>query len=204
VDLSQNVILEIIKTALSGVTMIFGWIAGQRIVAYWDMKKKRQDVDLALAAQFQRLYGDFKQISRLWRSVTYEGKRNREVAFPEHFAADLLMKATAAEGSVESIIIKLATERTLTAEDIETLGLFRQAYQRLREAVRDGKDLNWTHGKPEYHLYDDLAAQVCGLISQGNRSSDTLEKITAVRPERWDRKVDEFRSRAKIAAAQGN
>ena len=203
-DLSQNVILEIIKTALSGVTMIFGWIAGQRIVAYWDMKKKRQDVDLALAAQFQHLYGDFKQISRLWRSVRYAGKRNEEVDFPEHFAADLLVKATAAEGSVEAIIIKLATERTLTEKDIETLGLFRQAYQRLRESVRDGEDLNWTHGEPEYHLYNDLAAQVCGLISGGNRSSDTLERITAVRPERWKEEVEKRRPSARIASAQGS
>jgi hypothetical protein len=73
-DFGTSVKLEFVKTLLSGFTLLLGWFVGQRIVAYWDLKEKRQEVDLALATQFQHLYGDFKQISRLWRSSSSTAK----------------------------------------------------------------------------------------------------------------------------------
>ena len=37
---SDNVWLEVIKTGLSLLLLAIGWFIGQRIVAYWDIKKK--------------------------------------------------------------------------------------------------------------------------------------------------------------------
>jgi hypothetical protein len=134
-QLADYIQLEIIKTGLACLLLILGWIFGQRVIAYWDIKKKRQELDIATAMQFHKLYGEFKEVSRLWRAFTFVGQRDKEIIFPESFVMELLRRATAAEGNVEGIIVKLASERVLLLEDLKTLGLFRQAYQKLREAV---------------------------------------------------------------------
>ena len=161
----DSVQLEMIKTGLTCLTLGLGWFVGQRIIAYWDMRKKRQELDIASATQFHQLYGEFKEVSRLWRVFSFTGDRSKKLALPEDMPLELLRRATAAEGNVEAIIVKLATERVLKEEDIKTLGLFRQAYQKLREAIRNGEPLEWIYGTPEYTLYNDLASKVACIIS---------------------------------------
>jgi hypothetical protein len=190
--------LEVIKTGLVCLTLGFGWFVGQRIISYWDIKKKRQELDIATAREFHRLYGEFKEVSRLWRGFCFTGKK---VAYPQTLPMELLRRAAAAEGGIEAIIVKLATERILETEDIKTLGLFRQAYQKLREAIRDDKCLEWTHGTPEYELYNDLASKsACIIVSNGTRrrsqpaeSSAVLKEITDIRPGAWEDQLQRIR-----------
>jgi hypothetical protein len=128
------------------------------------VRKKHQELDIETAMQFHKLYGEFKEVSRLWRVFSFTGQRVTNIIFPDTTPWDLLKRATAAEGVVEAIIVKLASERVLAEEDIKTLGLFRQAYQKLREAIRDGASLKWTYGTPEYTFYNDLASKAAYII----------------------------------------
>src|SRR5262245_31485222 len=50
---------------------------------------------------------------------------------------DLLDRACTCEGNLESILVRLASERPLESDDIEVLGCFRQLYQKLRQCIRD-------------------------------------------------------------------
>ena len=194
----NNVTLEAIKTLLSCVTLGFGWFVGQRIINHWDVKKKRQELDIETAMQFHKLYGEFKEVSRLWRVFSFTGQRATKLIFPGTTPLDLLKRAAAAEGGVETIIVKLATERVLNVEDIKTLGLFRQAYQKLREAIRDGAPLEWTHNTPEYTLYNNLASKAACIISSNktrkhpktDEAPKILEKITAFQSKQWQEELE--------------
>ena len=186
----DNVKLEMIKTALACFTLGLGWFVGQRIITYWDIKKKRQELDIEIARQFHKLYGEFKELSRLWRAFAYTGERTHPLDFPEATRVDLLKRATASEGGVEAIVVKLATERDLTDDDIKTLGLFRQVYQQLRKAIRNGEFLESTYGTSTYTLFNDLASKMTCIISSNKtkmchtaEAPDIMRKITAIRSE---------------------
>ena len=201
-EFSDYAELELLKTGLACLTLAFGWFVGQRIVNFWDLKKKRQELDIATATQFHRLYGEFKEMSRLWNVFRYTEAPRTKIAFPDTFRLELLKRAAAAEGGVEAIVVKLSAERFLTTEDIRTLGLFRQGYQRLREAIRDDKDLGWTHRSREFKLLNDLASKTACIISsttpknhpKPHEASTMLQNVTAVRMEDWEAELPRFGS----------
>ncbi len=184
----DSVKLEVIKTALACVTLGFGWYVGQRIIAYWDLRKKRQELDIALAREFHKLYGEFKEVSRLWRAFTFTGDRTQPLVFPDATRVELLKRATASEGALEAMVVKLATERELTADDVSVLGSFRQIYQQLRRVIRDGGVLHFYYGTPDYTTFNDLASQIACIISSNrtrmcpkSEAPGILRQITAVR-----------------------
>jgi hypothetical protein len=90
----------------------------------------------------------------------------------------LLERAAAAEASMETMMVKLASERVLSATDLATLGQFRQAFQRLREVIREGEKLDWFSSEhPEYLAFKKLAIGVSRLVSAVDVSSlPTMEK----------------------------
>jgi hypothetical protein len=191
--------LEVIKTALALIVVAVGWLVGQRIITYWDLKKKRQEFDISTANEFHKLYGEFKEVSRLWRSFHFTG--GKTVPFPEGTRLELLKRATASEGGIEAIIVKLSTERKLGADDIRTLGLFRQAFQKLREAIRDDQDFLWTSGTLEYQMFNDLASRTACIISTNkprgtgrrsksrNNPAEVLRRITSVTAIDWENEL---------------
>lgn len=194
VSLGDSVQLELIKTGFGCLLLALGWFVGQRIIAFWDIRKKRQEIDFETAKQFHQLYGEFKEVSRLWRTFCFTGERSRRLEFPPHFHFELLRRATAAEGGVEGIIVKLATERLLTPDDIRNLGLFRQAYQQLRQAIRDGSELDWINKTAAYDLYNELATATSSIVFSNKRptklpgydeASLHLKSITSIRLEDW-------------------
>lgn len=197
----NEVLLELIKTLLSGAIVGMGWFVGQRMVAYWDERKKQQELDLTAAREFHSLYGEFKDVSRLWRIVKYEGPDKKSLSSDTR--SDLLRRASSAEGRIESMIVKLSSERVLTDEEIAALGLFRQAYQQLRMAIRDDRPFEWIYESPEYHLYNALATRVARVIAattvtrQDNTDGaiDTLSRVTAIRPNAWTKELERFKLR---------
>jgi len=108
-----------------------------------------------------------------------------------------MRRAATAEGKIESLIVKLATERELTPDEIRTLGLFRQAYQRLREAIRNGDRFDWTRNSRKYLLYNQLSSRVAHMIDGENtrrqtsstKAGEQLHQIAAMAPEAWDEVV---------------
>jgi hypothetical protein len=166
-SIKVQILIELVKAGFSLLLLIITWGIGQRIIASWDIRKKRQELDIASASQFQQLYGEFKEVGKLWR--IYIKNKDVELTFPEHTRWELLKRATSAESEIEAIIVKLATERSLSKSEIKELGLFRQAYQQLREAIRDNKPLGLGSYGPEYTFFNNLASNVACMISSGQR-----------------------------------
>jgi hypothetical protein len=44
---------------------------------------------------------------------------------------------------MEAILMKVALERRLTVRQVDSLGLFRQGYQHLRQSIRDMRPVEW-------------------------------------------------------------
>jgi len=68
---STSVIAEIlIPLATAVVTLAGGWFVTTRVADHLDQIKKRREMDLAAAADFQRLYGDFFSVWKAWDSIS--------------------------------------------------------------------------------------------------------------------------------------
>lgn len=232
--MGEKIFLEVFKAALSSILLIVTWLLGQRIIAYWDDRKKRNEMDIAAGHRFFELYGEFKAINRLWNIFCnnthpklMEGNRakgDKVITIPEanEVRWELLKRAAAAESGVESLVLKLAAERELSEERLETLGLFRQAYQKLREAIRVDKQLGWGRGCPQYQLFNDLAAEFAQMLSLDatrrlkvissdagaehpslQRGRENMKTITSFDVEKFERHVGSASAKVQAGASAG-
>ena len=119
------------------VTLLTAWAIGHRLAARWSLWQKHREQTLAATSEFYRLYGEFFAVWKLWnnsvRQSTAVGQDDRRW--------NLLERAAAAEASMETIMLKLASERILSEADLATLGRFRQAFQYLRDVIRQREEL---------------------------------------------------------------
>jgi len=141
-------------------------------------------------APFHELYGEFYGIWKLERSS--DRSNTGEVVQSEETRADLLTRACTVEGQLESTLVRLACERTLTTADIETLGRFRQLFQRLRESISAGRHVPWwSSNDPEYVAFKTLSTQVAALIVRDSKrptpaaAAAALQEITS---NKWETK----------------
>jgi hypothetical protein len=220
----SKVLLEAIKTVFSLILLVIGWLGGQSIIEYWDYRKKRNEIDIASAQRFFELYGEFKAIIRLWRVMHYNthppgglvGMNSIPIPQPEVTRWELLKRAAAAESGVESLILKLTAERMLKENEMRTLGLFRQAYQRLRESIREDRLLHWTYQSKEYVLFNNLAMGFARMISVDKaprlemirfdespehptpeKARQHLQIVTSYRSEHFEQRLDKVKSAEK-------
>jgi hypothetical protein len=65
-----------------------------------------------------------------------------------------LAASTEVEGHLESLLVKVTSERRLLEDDLVKLGCFREAYQSLRECIRQNEPLPWySRSQPESESY---------------------------------------------------
>jgi hypothetical protein len=161
--------IEVIKAGFGLLLLVVTWVLGQRIIAFWDKRKKQQELDIAISTQFQQLFGEFKEISKLWE-VFYRQRnqnRNKSLDLPAQTRGALLERATTAESKLEAILVKLATEWPLSQAETEYLGLFRQGFQQLRESIRADSPPTFEYKvNPEYHLFNELVCEVANIVSE--------------------------------------
>ena len=84
----------------------------------------------------------------------------------------LLQRAAEAEAELESLLVKVATERRLTYAQMLRVGRFRQGYQRLRESIEQDVALRWWIRGPDenvgpYVAFKALAAEFASLLDGG-------------------------------------
>ena len=185
--------MEILKFAL---TLISSWSnftsnMGSRSIylAKWSIRQKRRELQLSAANTFDRLYGEFFKIWKLWKNYKKEGIDCKEVS-----QWDLLAMTCTAEAGMEAILVKIASEFILTDEDIITLGRFRQAYQSLREHIRENKEFTWNHPyHPQYMQFKKMGAYIATLLSEFSTAKDpsreeaiyNLQRITSTKFKYW-------------------
>ncbi|MEU9887911.1 hypothetical protein [Sphaerisporangium sp. NPDC051011] len=208
--LGQQLWAESIKAIPSLVvallTLAVGWVVGNRLTAKWDERKKRRELDLQALGAFYAAYGKFTAIWRLW-----DGGRS-EPPSGEDFRREVLEQAARVEGELESLLVRITAERTLSDRDCTLLGCFRQGFQSLRRSITAERRLRsrirhprthqlveiwWdSSDSPPYLAFKALSGHVADLLSKDLApaakplaSFEALAKITA---NGWERTwVDE-------------
>jgi hypothetical protein len=193
-------------------------LVGQRIITYWDKVKKRQELDLATSKEFHKIYGEFKELTKLWVVLyrkthfdQYKSLAFPEESFPEEVRWELLRRAAAAESELESVLIKLATERSLSYKDLYALGIFRQGYEQVRHSIRDGSNPTFGYSwDPRYPVFDEVACRVAYIISEDKRpwksppkkAKLNLQRIKQVGPKGLDKALSDGWENAANAAEE--
>ena len=215
--LQDELLKAFLNIIVSGITLGFTWLVGQQLTNYWAIQQKRKELELSAVHDFYKLYGEFFAIWKLW---SYCIKQSNSHTLDEETRWKLLERASAAEGALEAIFVKLSSEREmsksdnetkgkwkwfrqghrawksaikLSQSDIETLGEFRQAYQTLRQAIKNNVVLDWEGSDdPKYLLFKQLASRTACIIvpdNSINRQNETLIEITGNRWQaRWENK----------------
>lgn len=156
-DIAQDLARGGINLAVALAALGAGWLVGQRLTYQWNLRQKRRESDLATAADLQRLYGDFFAVWKQWNPAAG--------GTDEAYRRDLLRRAAEGEGLLERVLVKLATERRLSAADREALGQFRHAYKQLRYAINQNRKLGWHFDDhPEYLAFKRLGAAVTLIV----------------------------------------
>ncbi len=172
-------------TLASLLTVLLGWFVGQRLSFAWNVRQKRRELQLAATQQFYAAYGEFFVVWKLWNRLDRD-----EPAFQER-RWELHKRAAAAESIVEGLLVKLSSELCLTEDQICHLGCFRQAFQLLREVIREDQILPWTSSEQaEYKRFKELAVKMAGLLAsdwpkQGPNHEQAASQLLHITSNRW-------------------
>lgn len=210
--MSETVQLELLKGAIGLVTPVLTavllYFVGRYLTDRYSEQKKRaelallqvtqsaqkqRELQLVAAARFYELYGEFFAVWKQWSAFKAGKLVPRD---PEAFRVGLFERACAGEGNMEAVLVRIASEFRVEPVDIETLGRFRQAYQTLREALRENHELGWNDPEhPQYAAFKRLACLVASLLGRHTlkelptpeEAAAVLKKITDVTFEggRW-------------------
>ena len=191
--------LELFKSILSlivaALSLSATWFIGQRLTAYWNLRQKRNELNLASLQAFHALYGEFKEVVKIWRLAKRPLKQPVEIPHDERWK--LLTRACAIESKSEALVLRLTTERFLSSEESATIGLFRQAIQTLRQSIRDNTDCPLGSRRAEYRLMNHLAPQVAAIVSAdlpkqapcAQRAQSQLAMVVDITSSRWQQEV---------------
>jgi hypothetical protein len=153
------------------LTLSGGWLITTRVADHWDRVKKRRELDLAAAQEFQSLYGEIIATWKTWNALNGGYTAQFPVDPREKWAC--LERATAAEGRIEALISKVAAERDLSPADIAVLGGIRQSFKQLRRLIRSDSAVQWRSDKTrEYAALKGWAAATSVLLATSDRKRD--------------------------------
>ncbi|MEU6711041.1 hypothetical protein ABZ897_06130 [Nonomuraea sp. NPDC046802] len=93
------------------ITLSLGWLVGLRLTARWDERKKRRELDLLALGAFYEAYGQFCAIWKSWDGAPDSLRQD------DPFQTEMLRRAVEAEGKVESLLVRLASERSLSQQE---------------------------------------------------------------------------------------
>jgi hypothetical protein len=192
-QLSELLVEECVKAiptlAIALLTLLLGWFVGSRISSHWTLRQRRKELDLEAARNLHSLYGEFFAVWKLWN---YYIRDIGPDVFPEASRWELLDRACTAEAGVESMFVRLASERKLSSSEIEVLGKFRQAYQQLRETIRSNKALKWDwHDHPHYRAFKQLGPKVAFIVLSDNYqkpedASGCVQALKEITDNKWE------------------
>ena len=174
--------------------LLIARLFGNALTVKWNIRQKRRELQLSAAHQFYDLYGEFFAVWKLWSYSRGAGNVKGDVhgedqLTPEHMRWDLYQRVCKADGQVEAMLVKVASERvfeTYAKEDseIETLCKFREAYKTLRLVIRDSEFLDWPHpSDPPYQAFKCVAAHVACLLNSGDVKRKGLTRKLHYQPE---------------------
>jgi hypothetical protein len=82
------------------------------------------------------------------------------------------------EGNMEAVLTRIAAEKKLSPEEIDSLGKFRQGFQCVREYVSKDAQFNWSYDfHPEYASLKIHASSVSDIILFSKARSGTTKSL---------------------------
>ena len=146
------------------VTTVFGGVIIGILSSAWTRSQKRKEFDLATLEQFQRLYGEFFALYHLWDDFK-QNKFAKIERTPDIFVKEIIQRAYSIEGNMEAVLTRIAAEKELSSSDIDSLGKFRQGFQRIRKHVSKDVRFGWDSDfHPEYASLKIHASRVSDII----------------------------------------
>jgi hypothetical protein len=143
------------------------WLVGTQVAFRWDDVKRRRELDLAALNDFYKCYGAFVRTWRIWNTH----KRHSCHAKSDEIKWNCLEQASSIESDLERLLVKIVSERKLEDRDRLLLGCVREAFQCLRENIREDRALRWYSRSPssgkefrEYQAFKALAAYMGVLL----------------------------------------
>jgi hypothetical protein len=189
-------LMDALHLLLPFAILLAAWMLGRSLIGNWTCKQKKRDLDLDLSRKFHTAYEDFFAIWKLWNHQREQGDNN----LPDHgefepqevSRAELLHTVGNAEGSIEAILVTLASTRDLSQAEVELLGRFHQAFGTLRDAISKNKQLAWNDPEhAEYLAFKRLASGVVMLIHGSNPASPAaqkrIESLRQITSSRWEK-----------------
>jgi hypothetical protein len=191
----NNQTIEILKIISPFVILGLTWLVGTRILNYWEIRKKRKELDILASSEFYKLYGEFTSVWRLWKVHFDNFPENSSWDKAREYYWELLKRSSNVEGGMEAVFVKLASEKTLNAKERRSLGLFRQAVQQLRQSVRDYQEMSWQREDKEYIFLKELSVFTARLINKHTKyptpkdATKQLADITDINSFDWVNEV---------------
>ncbi len=175
-NLHSELIKGLISLGTGCIILALGWLVGNNLTYRMNIRQKRREIEIDRANQFFQLYGEFFAIWKLYNHLLIH-----------HFLNDtryieILKRASDAEAGIEAILIKIASDKKLSQNDIETLGNFRQSYQFLRETICNKRQIDWYYcNHYQYKRFKELSCKVANMLLEDNKNK-LSSKVTNIFP----------------------
>jgi len=182
--------LEVFKFFLSFVLLLISWTIGKKLLGFWEKKRRLREISLEIRSKFHEAYGNFKSLVRMWNILGKPSQLDED--------SELIKAAVDAEGRVEELLISVSAVKHLRPDDITTLGLLRQGYQTVRQAIEKGESekVPYNYKSDQYRLFNTLMTEVSRLMAtakedpNSDKSSNNFAKIVGVRSKHWEKAVE--------------
>ena len=156
---------------VAAVTVVGTVGLGQWLASRWQAAGYARQQDLENAAELHALYGAFFSLWKEWRLSGYPTVETDAVV-----AEPLAIRAASSEGRMEALLVRFASERQLSTEDLHCLGALRQSYQALRKSILGSSRAtarskanvaDWDSSRdPDYVAFKALAATVSAVVAE--------------------------------------
>lgn len=176
---NQSFLEQVAVNALGGilVALVAAVLALVFAVKFTEGRERRAAVrarDEVAAEEFYRAYGRLFAAWKEWDD--FLGKRLTQSTRRED-RAPFLNRVAEAEGMLESFLVRLTVERSLSEVDRDRLWCFRRGYKQVRYSVREGERVGWrrtpgagaepAEGYREYVVFKRLSVVVAAMIAGG-------------------------------------
>jgi hypothetical protein len=208
-DYKLELFKAILGVAVALLTVLATTLFGQRFSETWNLQQKKRELNLVTHQAFHALYGEFKELVKIWRLAKMVPS-----AIQEEERWNLLKRACALESKSEALVLRLTSEHKLNDDQLETLGLFRQAMQTIRESIRDNQECPLGSRNTEYRLLNRLAPEVLAMVAAkpeeiaAEDAKTQLSKVIAVTSARWQqvvaKRAEEEKGQPGIADSDAN
>ena len=99
--MDSEAIRALYSLLVSSVTLLLGWLVGQRLTYRWNIRQKRREAQLSTTQQFYSAYGEFFAVWKLWNRLGGDDSAREDRRWELH------KRAAAAEAAVEGTLVKL-------------------------------------------------------------------------------------------------